>query len=126
MDGVVRGVPGFLVRLEGALVCALTVAAYAQAGSGWGLFAALILAPDLSMLGYLAGPRWGARAYNAAHTYLAPAALGVAGVVLGHHLLLALGLIWAAHISADRALGYGLKYPDAFKHTHLSGTGQGG
>jgi hypothetical protein len=29
-------------------------------------------------------------------------------------------LIWTAHIAMDRALGYGLKYPTAFKSTHLS------
>jgi len=28
-------------------------------------------------------------------------------------------LIWFAHIGADRALGYGLKYPSAFSDTHL-------
>jgi hypothetical protein len=30
-----------------------------------------------------------------------------------------LALIWLAHIGVDRALGYGLKYPDGFKDTHL-------
>jgi hypothetical protein len=34
-------------------------------------------------------------------------------------LLLALGLIWLAHIGMDRLLGYGLKYADHFQHTHL-------
>ena len=28
-------------------------------------------------------------------------------------------LIWLAHIGMDRLLGYGLKYPSAFKDTHL-------
>ncbi|MCL4805949.1 MAG: DUF4260 family protein, partial [Anaerolineae bacterium] len=28
-------------------------------------------------------------------------------------------LIWLAHIGLDRMLGFGLKYPDAFRHTHL-------
>ena len=28
-------------------------------------------------------------------------------------------LIWLAHIGFDRALGYGLKHPSAFQHTHL-------
>jgi hypothetical protein len=30
-----------------------------------------------------------------------------------------LGLIWLAHIGIDRALGYGLRYPDAFNENHL-------
>jgi hypothetical protein len=39
------------------------------------------------------------------------------------HLVLALGLIWLAHIGADRLLGYGLKYDDHFQHTHLGQLG---
>jgi hypothetical protein len=34
-------------------------------------------------------------------------------------LALQLALIWLAHIGADRALGYGLKYPTRFQDTHL-------
>jgi hypothetical protein len=34
-------------------------------------------------------------------------------------LAVQIALIWGAHIGADRMLGYGLKYPTAFKHTHL-------
>jgi hypothetical protein len=30
-----------------------------------------------------------------------------------------LGLIWLAHVGADRLLGYGLKYPTGFRDTHL-------
>ncbi|MDD9911252.1 MAG: DUF4260 family protein, partial [Ahrensia sp.] len=37
---------------------------------------------------------------------------------------LAIALIWAAHISGDRALGYGLKYESNFKHTHLGKIGR--
>lgn len=61
----------------------------------------------------------GAASYNAAHTYVPPIVLGVIGLTSGHVLPLQLALIWGAHIAADRLLGYGLKYPDAFKHTHL-------
>ncbi len=35
-------------------------------------------------------------------------------------LLLAIGLIWIAHIGMDRMMGYGLKYPTQFKDTHFS------
>ncbi|MDA1193538.1 MAG: DUF4260 family protein, partial [Candidatus Poribacteria bacterium] len=31
------------------------------------------------------------------------------------------GAILIGHSAFDRLLGYGLKYPDAFKHTHLDG-----
>jgi hypothetical protein len=100
------------------------VAGYAHFGSGWWLFALLLLAPDLSMLGYLAGPRTGARLYNAAHTTVVPLALGIVGVLAAAAIAAAVALIWLAHIGIDRTLGYGLKYPDRFGHTHLGIVGR--
>ncbi|KKB35215.1 hypothetical protein QY97_01956 [Bacillus thermotolerans] len=35
-------------------------------------------------------------------------------------MVLAVGLIWSAHIGMDRAIGYGLKYSTHFKDTHLN------
>ena len=58
-------------------------------------------------------------AYNTVHTYALPVALAAAGVLAGADGLVAVSLIWIAHIGADRALGYGLKYPTDFKDTHL-------
>jgi hypothetical protein len=48
-----------------------------------------------------------------------PVTLAAAGVLAGADGLVAVSLIWIAHIGADRGLGYGLKYPTAFKDTHL-------
>ena len=45
--------------------------------------------------------------------------LGTVGVVGGSEGAVKVGLIWLAHIGMDRTLGYGLKYPTAFKDTHL-------
>ncbi len=59
---------------------------YAFAGGSWWLFALLILAPDLSMLGYLAGPRVGAVAYNAFHILIVPLLLALAGYVLANSM----------------------------------------
>jgi hypothetical protein len=113
-----------LLRLEGAAVLVAAVAAYASIGGSWLLFALLLLAPDLAMIGYRFGPVAGAAAYNAAHTYLAPAALGAAGLALGAPTMQALALIWTAHIGLDRALGYGLKYATGFSDTHLGRIGR--
>ena len=44
-----------LLRLEGLAVAAVSAVLYARTGASWWLFAALWLAPDLSMLGYLGG-----------------------------------------------------------------------
>ncbi|QKY20974.1 DUF4260 domain-containing protein [Halolamina sp. CBA1230] len=112
--------PRTVLRLEGvAVFLAATAAYFAVDGPLW-LFLVLALAPDLSILGYLAGVRLGSRVYNAFHTYVGPIALGTAGVVLGVPPASWVALVWAAHIGADRAVGYGLKYPIGFKHTHLS------
>ena len=111
--------PRLLLRLEGLALLAVSTPAYFALGGTAGWFAALLLAPDLSMLGYLAGPRVGAAAYNAAHTQLGPLALGALALGAGPPSLLLGGLIWAAHIGLDRALGYGLKHASGFHHTHL-------
>lgn len=122
--GAVQGAPRRLMRWEGACLLLAMVVAYHQFtllpdAPSWWLFAGLLLVPDLSMLGYLAGPGIGALLYNAAHTTPGPIALGLLGVATGHPLALALAVIWLAHIGLDRALGYGLKYPGAFGDTHL-------
>ena len=68
MIGATTGAVRALLRLEGFVLLAASVAAYARFGAGWGLFAACFLLPDLSFLGYLANARVGAAAYNAAHS----------------------------------------------------------
>lgn len=106
-------------RLEGLALLAVAVLAYVRFGEGWGLFAVLFLAPDLSFFGYLAGPRIGALTYNLAHSLIGPLLLASVGLLADQSLILALSLIWLAHIGFDRALGYGLKSPEAFGVTHL-------
>jgi len=108
-----------LLRFEGLVVAAATAIFYARTGASWWLFAALWLAPDLSMLGYLGKPCRAARIYNAFHTYLGPGVLGVCAWLLHAHAMLPVALIWANHIGVDRLLGYGLKYGDGFGWTHL-------
>lgn len=117
--GAATGTPRLILRLEAASVMVAALAAYARVGEGWLTFAVLFLVPDLSMLGYLGGRKLGAAAYNAGHSYLLPAALGAIGLGLSQPPLVGIALIWIAHIGFDRLLGYGLKYPTAFGHTHL-------
>jgi hypothetical protein len=100
-------------------MAAVSAVFFARTGASWWLFAALWLAPDLSMLGYLAGACWGARIYNAIHSYVTPAALALCALLFQRHVALAIALIWANHIGVDRLLGYGLKFADGFGYTHL-------
>ncbi|WGT61691.1 DUF4260 domain-containing protein [Variovorax paradoxus] len=121
-QGVGGGVR-LLLRAEGVVVLAAALAAYAQFGAGWGVFTVWLLAPDLSMLGYLTGPRVGAALYNAAHSYAGAVALLVLGALAAMPWAVAGGLIWCVHIGLDRALGYGLKYGSGFGATHLGRIG---
>ena len=111
--------PGVLLRVEGAVVLVVATAVYFTQGYTWWLFPLLLLAPDLSALGYLFGSRAGSVAYNLVHTITLPLLLLTVGWWLGATVAVALALIWLAHIGMDRMVGYGLKYPDSFKHNHL-------
>ena len=121
-SGAAQGSVRLLLRLEGLAVLALATYLYARGGHSWILFAALFLVPDVSFAGYLAGPRVGAAAYNAVHTYVGPIALTMFSLVADRSP--AVALIWAAHIGFDRLMGYGLKYPTAFGDTHLGAMGR--
>jgi hypothetical protein len=111
--------PGILLRLEGLTVFLAAVIAYAQFGFSGLAFVLLLLVPDVAMIGYRVNPRVGAALYNAAHFYGLPALLLGLGWGLSTPLLVQGGLIWAAHIGMDRAVGYGFKYATAFKDTHM-------
>jgi hypothetical protein len=111
--------PKLLLHVEGAVLFVGAIALYAQSGGSWWLFALLLFAPDLSMIGYLANTALGSQTYNTVHNYLLPALLAAYGLLAGAPLALQLALIWFAHIGMDRMLGYGLKYATAFKDTHL-------
>ena len=113
--------PRHLLRIEGLALFGLATGAYfAVLGGSWALFLVLLLAPDLSMAGYLANRRVGAATYDAVHTAAVPAAILAGAWYAGWSLGVGLALIWLAHVGVDRAVGFGLKYPDApFAETHL-------
>lgn len=111
--------PRWLLHLEGAAIFALSLFFYRPGHYGWGLYALLFLAPDLSMLGYLANVKLGAALYNLLHTSVPPMALLFFALILPAPLLLPYALVWVSHIGFDRMLGYGLKYPTQFRDTHL-------
>ena len=111
--------PRLLLHAEGAAVATAAVTIYFWDDHPWWLLLALALAPDLAALGYLAGPRVGAVAYDLAHTSVFPLALALVGVLTDARWAVAVGLVWLTHIGVDRAIGYGLKYPSGFRDTHL-------
>ena len=112
-------------RLESTVIAIAVVIATVALGYDWWWLLVLFLAFDLSALGYLAGPRIGAHAYNAVHTYWGPAALAAVALTTNASWAGIVALAWAFHVAVDRALGYGLKLPDDFQHTHLGWIGKG-
>jgi hypothetical protein len=111
--------PVALQRLEGLVLFAAGVYAWLTLGGSWWLFLLLLLTPDISMLGYLRGPKLGAAIYNLIHSYPLAAVCLAAGLVGSIPSLTFAGIIVLAHIGWDRMLGYGLKFGSGFKDTHL-------
>jgi Domain of unknown function (DUF4260) len=114
---LLRSKPGttpvtLLGRLEGGTIAAGAVVLFVALGFSWWWLLALFLVFDLSGLGFLAGNRAGAIAYNAIHNYALPALL-----VAVYGLLVMFGITvwplafiagcWFFHVGADRALGFG-------------------
>jgi hypothetical protein len=122
----VAGLPLRILRAEGVVIFAAALAAFFSAlDEPWWLVPLLLLFPDLFMVGYAGSARAGAVLYNLAHSYPAPALLGVLALVGDQPLWQGVALIWFAHIGMDRAAGYGLKYETSFKDTHLGRIGRG-
>jgi hypothetical protein len=112
--------PALVLRFESLAVAVAAVALYFDADYAAWAFFVFLLAPDVSFAGYLGGPRIGATLYNLAHTYALPVAIAAGALLTGEAgLPVQVALIWGAHIGIDRLLGFGLKYPTAFKDTHL-------
>src|SRR5688572_22423899 len=112
------------ISIEELFIGLLALFLFGTLGYDWWWFPLLLLAPDLSMLGYLAGPRVGAFTYNFFHHKAVAVTCYVVGTLIVSTPLQFAGLILLAHSSFDRVLGYGLKYPDSFEHTHLGMIGR--
>ncbi len=112
-----------LLKLEEGLMLALafylnTLLSY----PAW-LYWALFLTPDIGMIGYILNTRVGALTYNVFHHKGIALAFYLTGIYLTAEPLQFIGLLLFGHSSFDRALGYGLKFHDNFKHTHLGWIG---
>lgn len=112
------------LRLEGLAAFGAGSVVFTRFGGDWTWFVPALLLVDVSMVGYLRGPRLGALTYDLAHNW----AVGIG--VLGLGLALAIpaatlaGAVLVAHTGGDRALGYGLKLGTGFRDTHLGTIGR--
>jgi len=115
----VIGKPRVFLRVEGAVLLSASLFLFNSTRQYWWWVPALLFVPDVFMAGYARSTKFGALIYNVGHTYLLPTLLALYGWHSHRPLVLGVGLIWLAHIGMDRVLGYGLKYDDNFKDTHL-------
>jgi len=118
-DGAVKGAVRLWLQAEGFVVLVLSLELYHLTAASWWRFFVFLLVPDLSLLAYVGEPAFAARVYNIVHSYTLPLTLAVAALAMNQSHILPYALIWTAHIGMDRALGFGLKYPEAFGRTHL-------
>jgi len=113
--------PDVLLQLEGLVFLIAGCIAYGHLyPARWGLFALLFLAPDVSLLPYMRSKGLAAATiYNLIHSYALPLGLGFYAWLAGAPLAGEVSLIWMAHISLDRLLGFGLKFQEEFRRTHI-------
>ena len=95
-----------------------------QLDYAWWWFLVLILAPDLSMIGYAFGNKSGAFLYNLFHHKGIAILVYLAGIYFSNNIIQIAGIILFAHSSMDRMMGYGLKNETGFKFTHLGNIGK--
>lgn len=114
-----------LLKMEELAEALFALAVFAHLPYAWWMLPATFLLPDLSMAGYLAGPRVGAFCYNFAHHKALAVAVGMGGWWLGQPVLMLAGTVLFLHSAVDRLLGYGLKYATSFQDTHLGRGGAG-
>ena len=113
-----------LLKFEELFIFGLSIFLFSKLDFAWWWYPVLLFTPDISMIGYLINTQVGAATYNFIHFKALGISIFVIGVILASQPLQLAGLILFGHSSMDRILGYGLKYPDAFKHTHLETIGE--
>jgi hypothetical protein len=113
-----------ILKIEELAQFVLGIFLFATLDFDWWVFPALLLTPDIGMLGYVLNPKFGAFFYNFFHHK----AVAIAVMILGYLYLgewaTLMGIVLFSHASFDRIFGYGLKFEDSFKHTHLGTIGK--
>ena len=108
-----------ILKLEELLQFALGIYLFSTLSYAWWWFLVLILLPDIGMLGYLVNTKTGALTYNVFHHKALAILFFLAGIYFEIEVMQLIGIILFSHAALDRIFGYGLKYADNFKNTHL-------
>lgn len=113
-----------LLKMEELGQFLLSIILFSQTEYSWWVFPVCLLLPDLSMIGYLFNPKIGATIYNFFHHKLVAVLVFFIGFWLDNSLITLAGIILFGHSAMDRIFGYGLKFNDDFKNTHLGRIGK--
>ncbi|SNR23070.1 DUF4260 domain-containing protein [Flavobacterium sp. ov086] len=113
-----------ILKLEELGLFVLGIYLFSLLNYQWWWFLVLILAPDLSMIGYTFGNKIGAFLYNLVHHKGIAVLLYIIGCYLKIEIVQLIGIILFSHAAMDRIFGYGLKYEKGFKYTHLGEIGK--
>ena len=108
-----------VLKLEELLQFALGIYLFSTLSYTWWWFLVLILLPDIGMLGYLINTKTGALTYNVLHHKGLAILIFLAGIYFEIEVMQLIGITLFSHAALDRVFGYGLKYADNFKNTHL-------
>jgi len=120
-----------LLRLEELAMFLACIGLFYLGNVSWWWYLLLFIGPDISMIGYFAGNSAGAMLYNLFHHKGFAILLVVGGIMLdiashnnptwikNYDWLIYPGIVIFGHSSMDRFFGYGLKYKQGFKYTHL-------
>ncbi|WP_430895329.1 MULTISPECIES: DUF4260 domain-containing protein [unclassified Paraflavitalea] len=114
-----------LLKLEqGGLIFLFSYVYFTMFPGEWKFYLALFFVPDLSFAAYALSKKTGAIVYNILHHQGFLAVLAFGGYYYSNEWILKLALVFLSHSTFDRFMGYGLKYYDAFEHTHLGWIGK--
>lgn len=120
-----------VLRLEELGMLLLSIVLLYIVHAQWWWYLIMFIGPDISMMGYLAGPKIGAWSYNIFHHKGIACVILITGILILNNYFFSdfgwicnVGIILFGHSSMDRFFGYGLKYENGFKFTHLGEIGK--
>ena len=113
-----------LTKLEEFAQVLFSIYLFSRLPLPWWIFPLFFFAPDLSMIGLLAGKRAGAILYDVFHHKAIALTAYVMGSLVGIPLVSLIGVLMLGHSSFDRVCGFGLLDPNAPDQPSLISIGQ--
>ena len=113
-----------ILKLEELAMWIVCLYALYLLDAAWWLYLVMLIGPDISFLGYIAGNKIGAVIYNLFHHKGIAVLFFLAGLIFHNEVAEIIGIVLFGHSSQDRLFGYGLKYFGGFQFTHLGKIGK--